>query len=88
MKVGVLSRSLALFSGFTGVLVRGSGVIWDLRKVSRYELYPKVKFIVPTHLRGDSFSRYHIRVEEMRQSLKIMEWTLNKLEIGEFMNDL
>lgn len=80
--VGVVSVDQALAWGFTGVLLRGSGVPWDLRRAQPYECYNQVAFDVPTGLRGDCYDRYVLRVEEMRQSLRIIKQALDKLPGG------
>ena len=58
--------------GFSGVLLRGSGVLWDLRKTQPYEVYDKMNFDIPVGTNGDCYDRYLVRVEEMRQSLSIV----------------
>lgn len=64
------------------MLLRGSGVKWDLRKSQPYEVYSQLNFSVPTGLRGDCYDRYVVRVEEMRQSLRIVEQCLERLPSG------
>jgi NADH dehydrogenase (ubiquinone) Fe-S protein 2 len=80
--VGVVSADQALAWGFTGVMLRGSGVAWDLRRAQPYECYNQVAFDVPAGFRGDCYDRYVIRVEEMRQSLRIIKQCLDKLPGG------
>ena len=80
--VGVVSVDQALAWGFTGVLLRGSGLPWDLRRAQPYECYREVEFDVPTGLRGDCYDRYVVRVEEMRQSLRIIKQALDRLPGG------
>ena len=63
---------VALDYGITGPLLRGSGVDWDLRKVHPYEAYGEVEFDVPLGTNGDTYDRYVIRMEEMRQSARII----------------
>jgi NADH-quinone oxidoreductase subunit D len=65
--------------GFSGVMVRGSGAAWDLRKAQPYECYAEMEFDIPVGKNGDCFDRYLIRMEEMRQSTKIMKQCLAKL---------
>jgi NADH-quinone oxidoreductase subunit D len=76
--IGVVSPERALAMGFTGPMLRGSGVEWDLRKKQPYEVYDLVDFDVPVGRNGDSYDRYLVRVEEMRQSNRIIrqcvEW--------------
>ena len=81
--IGVVTAAEALEWGFSGVMLRGSGVCWDLRKVDCYEYaYQNVPFKVPVGKNGDCFDRYLIRVEEMRQSLKIIAACLNNISDG------
>jgi NADH dehydrogenase (ubiquinone) Fe-S protein 2 len=75
--VGVVSAKDAMDWGFTGVLLRGSGVLWDLRKTQPYEVYDKMNFDIPVGTNGDCYDRYLVRVEEMRQSLSIVMQCLN-----------
>jgi NADH-quinone oxidoreductase subunit D len=65
--------------GFSGVMVRGSGAAWDLRKAQPYECYSEMKFDIPVGKNGDCFDRYLIRMEEMRQSVRIMKQCVEKL---------
>jgi NADH-quinone oxidoreductase subunit D len=69
--------------GFSGVMVRGSGAAWDLRKSRPYECYDELDFDIPVGKNGDCYDRYHIRVEEMRQSIRIMKQCLEKLRLPE-----
>jgi NADH-quinone oxidoreductase subunit D len=78
--IGVVSKEEAYAWGFTGVMLRGSGVAWDLRKSQPYELYEEMDFDVPVGLNGDCYDRYLCRVEEMKQSLKIMIQCLDRLK--------
>lgn len=71
--IGVVSPEEALQQGFTGPMLRGSGVAWDLRKKQPYAAYDKVDFDVPVGKTGDCYDRYLVRVEEMRQSNRIIE---------------
>ena len=71
--VGVVSPERALQLGFTGAMLRGSGVEWDLRKKQPYEVYDRLDFDIPVGVNGDSYDRYLVRVEEMRQSTRIMK---------------
>jgi NADH-quinone oxidoreductase subunit D len=70
--IGVVSPERALALGFTGPMLRGSGVEWDLRKKQPYEVYDRVEFDVPVGRNGDSYDRYLVRVEELRQSNRII----------------
>ncbi|KAM6395345.1 NADH dehydrogenase [ubiquinone] iron-sulfur protein 2, mitochondrial [Rhynochetos jubatus] len=81
--IGVISAEEALNYGFSGVMLRGSGIHWDLRKTQPYDVYDQVDFDVPIGSRGDCYDRYLCRVEEMRQSLRIILQCLNKMPPGE-----
>jgi NADH-quinone oxidoreductase subunit D len=85
--IGKLSAQDALSYGVTGPNMRASGVDWDLRKVRPYMGYEQYDFNVPTDTRGDVLARYLVRVQEMRESLKIVEQALNKLPIGPVRSD-
>jgi|SRR5690554_21300 len=80
--VGVVTLKDALDFGFTGVMIRGSGLAWDLRKVSPCEVYGELDFDIPVGNFGDCYDRYLIRVEEMRQSLRIIEQCINLIPEG------
>jgi NADH-quinone oxidoreductase subunit D len=69
----------ALAWGFSGVMVRGSGGVWDLRRSQPYECYPEMEFDVPVGRNGDCYDRYLVRMEEMRQSVRIMKQCIEKL---------
>ena len=77
--IGVVKLEDAWNWGFSGVMVRGSGAVWDLRKSQPYECYSQLEFDVPIGKNGDSFDRYLIRMEEMRQSIRIMKQCLERL---------
>jgi len=70
--IGVVSVDEALDWGFSGVMVRGSGMAWDLRRSQPYEIYDELKFKIPVGKNGDCYDRYLCRMEEMRESVKIM----------------
>jgi NADH dehydrogenase (ubiquinone) Fe-S protein 2 len=82
INVGVVTSKEALDWGFSGVLLRGSGLKWDLRKQQPYEVYDKMNFDVLTTVNGDCYDRYLIRVGEMRQSLSIIMQCLNAIPNG------
>jgi NADH-quinone oxidoreductase subunit D len=72
VNIGVVSPERALALGFTGPMLRGSGVEWDLRKKQPYEVYDQVEFGIPVGVNGDCYDRYLVRVEELRQSNRIV----------------
>lgn len=71
--IGIVSPERAIALGFTGPMLRGSGVEWDLRKKQPYEVYDKMDFDIPVGVNGDTYGRYLVRVEEMRQSNRIIK---------------
>lgn len=79
---GVLSKDLAVNYGVTGPTLRGCGVKWDVRKGDPYLIYNEIDFDVPAGKNGDAFDRYNVRMEEMRQSIRIIEQCLAKLPKG------
>ena len=81
--IGVVSPERALQLGFTGPMLRGSGIEWDLRKKQPYEVYDKLNFDIPVGVNGDCYDRYLIRVGEMRQSLSIILQCLNNMPAGQ-----
>jgi len=81
--IGVVSLDDAWSWGFSGVMVRGSGAAWDLRKSQPYECYDEMEFDVPVGSHGDCYDRYLIRMEEMRQSNRIMQQCIEKLNAPE-----
>jgi len=80
--IGVVSASSAISWGFSGVMLRGSGLPWDLRKTQPYEIYSELDFSIPVGSTGDCFDRYLVRVEEMRQSLNLIQQATNLLSSG------
>ena len=80
--IGVVNANDACQWGFSGVMLRGSGIYWDLRKSQPYEVYDKLKFDIPVGTNGDCYDRYLIRVFEMKESLKIIEQCLNSMPTG------
>src|SRR3569623_1777845 len=81
--VGSISLKDAYSYGFSGVLLRGSGLVWDLRKKLGYEVYSDLDFTIPFGSFGDCYDRYLIRVEEMRQSIRIINQCLNLIPLGD-----
>jgi NADH:ubiquinone oxidoreductase subunit D len=80
--IGIVSAEKALQYGFSGPMLRGSGFAWDLRSIIGYEVYDKLNFRVPYGLNGDCYDRYCIRMEEMRQSIYIIEQCINQIPEG------
>jgi NADH-quinone oxidoreductase subunit D len=81
--IGVVTLDQAWAWGFSGVMVRGSGAAWDLRKSQPYECYAEMDFDIPIGKNGDCYDRYHIRMEEMKQSVRIMKQCIEKLRAPE-----
>ena len=79
VEIGIVSKQQALDWGFSGPMIRGSGIAWDLRKSQPYEIYDQLDFDVPIGKNGDSYDRYLIRVEEMRQSIKLIKQCIEKM---------
>jgi NADH dehydrogenase (ubiquinone) Fe-S protein 2 len=80
--VGIVTAEDAQAWGFSGVMLRGSGVAWDLREATPYEVYERMNFDVPVGRRGDCYDRYLLRIEEMRQSLRMIGQCINELPEG------
>jgi len=80
--IGVITLEEALDWGLTGPLLRSTGYNWDLRKTQPYEIYDKLNFSIPLGTKGDCYDRYCIRMEEMRQSLRIIVQCIEKMPIG------
>ena len=80
--IGIVNAKDACQWGFSGVMLRGSGIYWDLRKSQPYEVYGQLKFNIPVGNNGDCYDRYLIRVFEMKESLKIIEQCLNLMPVG------
>jgi NADH-quinone oxidoreductase subunit D len=80
--IGVISSEDCLAYGLSGPVLRASGITHDLRKKQPYSGYEKYNFDIPVHPEGDIYARYRVRVEEMTQSLRIIEQALNKLPKG------
>lgn len=78
--IGVVSLEDAFAWGFTGVMVRGSGAAWDLRRAQPYECYSDLEFDIPVGKNGDCYDRYLIRMQEMRESIKIMKQCVELLQ--------
>jgi len=85
--VGVVSSKQAVELGFSGVMLRGSGIPWDLRKSNPYEIYSELEFSIPVGSFGDCYDRYLIRIEEMRQSLFLIKQCLDFISEGSIKSD-
>lgn len=86
-QIACVSLREALSRGFSGPILRSTGINWDLRKTQPYEIYSELKFKSVLGTDGDSFNRYQIRISEMRQSLLIILQCLNKIPNGSVLND-
>ena len=80
--IGVVSPERAMQKGFTGVMLRGSGVEWDVRKKQPYEVYDQMDFDIPVGVNGDCYDRYLCRMEEMRQSVRIIKQCADWLRVN------
>jgi NADH-quinone oxidoreductase subunit D len=80
--IGLVTKEEALNWGFSGVMLRGSGIAWDLRKSQPYEIYESLDFEVPIGKHGDCYDRYLVRMEEMRQSVKLIRQCIEKMPKG------
>lgn len=85
VEIGVVSKKEALDWGFSGPMIRGSGIAWDLRKNQPYEIYDQLDFDIPVGKNGDSYDRYLIRVAEMHESIKIIKQCVEKMPSGDVM---
>jgi len=85
VEIGVVSKQQALDWGFSGPMIRGSGIAWDLRKSQPYEIYSELDFDIPIGKNGDSYDRYQIRVAEMYESIKLIKQCCEKMPKGEIM---
>ncbi|MBS4096249.1 MAG: NADH-quinone oxidoreductase subunit D [Sulfuricella sp.] len=80
--IGVITPERALALGLTGPMIRGSGIEWDLRKKQPYEVYDKIDFDIPVGVNGDCYDRYLVRMEEMRQSNRIIKQCVDWLRVN------
>ena len=80
--IGVMSAQDAMDWGFSGPMIRASGLAWDLRRAQPYECYEDLAFEIPVGKNGDCFDRYLVRIEEMRQSIRIMKQCIEKMPPG------
>jgi NADH-quinone oxidoreductase subunit D len=81
--IGTVSAENAMAWGFSGPMLRGSGVAWDIRKAQPYEIYSELDFDIPIGKNGDCYDRYMVRMEEMRQSLKLIRQCVERMPAGE-----
>ncbi|MBD8548207.1 NADH-quinone oxidoreductase subunit D [Sphingomonas sp. CFBP 8760] len=87
VEIGVVTQADAIAWGFSGPVLRGSGVPWDLRKSQPYDVYAEMAFDVPVGTRGDCYDRFMVRVEEVRQSARIMRQCLQQMPDGPVATD-
>jgi NADH dehydrogenase (ubiquinone) Fe-S protein 2 len=85
--IGIVTAKNAIEWGFSGIMLRGSGISWDLRKNQSYEIYSNIDFSIPVGNSGDCYDRYLLRVEEMRQSLNIISQCLSIIKDGPIKTD-
>ena len=85
--IGVVSKDQALEWGFSGPMLRASGIAWDLRRNQPYDVYADLDFQVPIGKNGDCYDRYLVRVEELRQSVRLIEQCLEKMPQGPVMTE-
>jgi NADH-quinone oxidoreductase subunit D len=81
VNIGVVTPERALQLGFTGPMLRGSGIAWDLRKKQPYEVYDRMDFDIPVGVNGDCYDRYLVRIEELRQSTRIVRQCVDWLQV-------
>ena len=82
VNIGVVTPERAMQLGFSGPMLRGSGIVWDLRKKQPYEVYDRMDFDIPVGVNGDCYDRYLVRVEEMRQSNRIIKQCIDWLRVN------
>ncbi len=86
--VGILPRELAINTSASGPVLRASGVRWDIRKEDPYSIYDRFEFDIPTGKVGDCYDRYRVRIEEMRQSLRILRQAREQIPTGRVLNEV
>ena len=86
--VGILPKELAINISASGPVLRASGVEWDIRKVDPYSIYDRFEFDIPTGTAGDCYDRYRVRIQEMRQSLRIIKQAMEQLPQGEVRSEV
>ncbi len=85
--IGIVTAEQAMAWGFSGPMLRGSGIAWDLRKSQPYDVYERMDFDIPIGKNGDCYDRYLLRIEEMHQSLRIMRQCVEEMPAGPVMTD-
>ena len=83
INIGIITKEQAITNSCTGVLLRSTGVKWDIRKTSPYEIYPLLNFSIPVGLYGDCYDRFILRLEEMRQSVNIIHQCIRDIPSGD-----
>jgi NADH-quinone oxidoreductase subunit D len=86
--VGIVTDDLAVNASLSGPMLRATGIRWDIRKADPYSVYDRLDFEIPTGTKGDAYDRYRVRVEEMRQSVRIIEQALEQLPEGPIRADV
>jgi NADH-quinone oxidoreductase subunit D len=86
-EIGIVSKQQALDFGFSGPMIRGSGIAWDLRKSQPYEVYGELDFDIPIGKNGDSYDRYLVRVAEMYESIKLIKQCCERMPKGGIMTE-
>jgi len=86
--VGILPKELAINISASGPVLRGSGVKWDIRKADPYSVYDRFQFDIPTGSAGDTYDRYWVKIQEMRQSVRIIEQAMKQLPPGEVLTEV
>ncbi len=87
-RIGILPRDVAINCGISGPVLRASGVKWDLRKADPYGIYDRFEFDIPTGETGDAYDRFRVRIEEMKQSLRIIAQAVEKIPSGPIRADV
>ena len=85
--IGIVPPDLAVAGSLSGPMLRASGVQWDLRKADPYEVYDRVEFDIPIGYQGDTYDRYYVRIQEMRQSVRIIEQCIEQIGEGPVLTD-
>jgi NADH-quinone oxidoreductase subunit D len=86
--VGILPKELAINTSSSGPVLRASGVKWDIRQADPYSIYDRFEFDIPTCTGGDSYDRYWVRMEEMRQSVRILKQAMEQLPKGKVLTEV